>query len=101
MIRTVAGSIVASLLLAAAWQGSAAAQAGIGVGQRDSHYRLGPGQYRHYKHYKPPRVHYPRRPEYADKPRQPQRPDVQQPTRGLRAPGYGAPPPAIERIPRL
>ncbi|WP_188410147.1 hypothetical protein [Agaricicola taiwanensis] len=61
---------------------------------RDQHFRSSPSQ-RHYRNnYKPPRVYYPRKDE--DRQRvQPSRPPASVP-----APEYGAPPPAIERIPK-
>jgi hypothetical protein len=72
-----------------------------GIHERDQHYRSrGPGSSpSQYKYYKAPRTYYPRRIEDADKPRPVPRADMRVPG-STAAPSYGAPPPALERVPQ-
>jgi hypothetical protein len=61
---------------------------------RDQHFRKDPARQHQLENYTPPRVYYPRRDQ--DKVRV----KPVQPAPSITTPSYGAPPPAIKRIPK-
>lgn len=70
------------------------------IGDRDQHYNTGKGRVQSpYDYYQPPRVYYPRRPQDVVKPVPVPAPRMRVPG-GPDAPAYGAPPAAIDRIPK-